>query len=1165
MAMTDYAVPTHRGGRAARWPGRLVGCVTVFALLLVMAPSPASAAPIPQITITDVTVAEGNSGTTNATFTITASPHPKPCCSLQVSWATANGTATSPADYTASSGVVTLSRTVGEQTVTVPVAGDTLDEANETFVVNLSNLVGSPGSIADAQGVGTITDNDAAPTLSIGDATVTEGNSGTTTASFALSLSPASGQAVSVNWATNAGTAAAGPDYVTASGTRTFAPGETTKNVGIAVNGDTIDEDDETFTVTISGATNATIGDGSGLGTITDDDAGPTLSIGDTTVTEGDAGTGTATFAISLSSASGKTVSVNWGTSPGTATAGTDYVTASGSSTFAPGQTSKTVAIAVNGDTLDEDNETFTVTLSDPANATIADGSGLGTITDDDAAPTLSIGDTTVTEGDSGTSTATFTISLSAASSKTVSVDWGTSPGTATAGTDYVTTSGSSTFAPGQTSKTVAIAVNGDTLDEDDENFTVSLSGPTNAAIADGSGLGTITDDDASPSVSVNDVTVTEGNSGTVTATFTLSLSTVSGRSVSVSWATNAGTATAGADYVTANGTRTFAAGETTKTIGVTVKGDTLDEDDETFTVSLSGPTNATIADGSGLGTITDEDASPSVSVNDVTVVEGNTGTTTATFTMTLSAASGRSVGVDWTTNAGTAAAGTDYVTAGGTGTFAPGATSKTVSVTVNGDTLDEDDETFTVTLSTPINATIADGSGIGTITDDDASPELSIGDASATEGNVGTTTLDFTVTLSAASGRSVTVHWATADDDAVSPSDYVAASGDLTFTAGETSKTVSVSVKGDLVAELDEPFLVNLSVPVNASIFDGQAVGTIVDDELQPVIDIDRPSVSEGDGGTTSLTFDVTLSHASATPVTVDWTTSPGTATAGIDYVTSSGTVSFAALDTAETVVVTVNGDATFERDETVALELSNPVNAPIGHASRQGTIVNDDAPPVLSIADASVTEGNTGTKDLTFTVTLAGPTAVDASAEVTSSNGTATAGADFAAVAGSVTIPAGSTSALVHVTVNGDRTFEPDETFSLMLSNPTDTSIDDASATGTISNDDPAPTTITLRTVRQPKTIVAKGVLEPAKAGEKVTVTLLKKRGASFVKILARTVTVKDLRDRDGDGKPDASYLVNLPRPLLAGTYKVIARFKGTSAYQPCLQSRILKLPHR
>ena len=1165
MAMTDYAVPTHRRGRTSRWPGRLVGCVTVSALVLVMAPSLASAATSPVITIGDVTVTEGNSGTTNATFTITASPRPKGSSTLQVSWATGNGTATSPSDYTTASGSVTFTRTVGDRTVSVPVVGDTIDEANETFAVNLSNLVGTPGSIGDAQGVGTITDNDAAPTLSLGDASVTEGNSGTATASFALSLSVASGQTVSVSWATSAGTATAGTDYVTASGGRTFAPGETSKTIGIAVNGDTLDEDDETFTVSLSGPTNATIADGSGLGTITDDDAAPSLSIGDVAVAEGDAGTSTATFTISLSPASGKSVSVAWASTAGTATAGIDYVTASGSRTFLPGETTKTVGITVNGDTLDEDDETFTVTLSGPTNATITDGSGLGTITDDDAAPTVSIGDATVTEGNAGTSTATFTISLSSSSSKTVSVNWGTSAGTATAGTDYVTTSGSRTFAPGETSKTVAITVDGDTLDEDDETFTVTLSGPTNATIADGSGLGTITDDDASPTLSVNDVTITEGDSGTVTATFTLSLSTGSGRSVSVNWTTNAGTATAGADYVTASGGRTFAPGETSKTVAITVDGDTLDEADETFTLTLSAPTNATIADGSGLGTITDDDATPSVSVSDVTLVEGDAGTTTATFTLTLSAASGRSVSVDWTTNAGTATAGADYVMANGSRTFAPGETSKTVDVTVNGDTLDEDDETFTVSLSSPTNATIADGSGLGTITDDDASPELSIGDASVTEGNVGTTTIGFTVTLSAASGRSVTVHWATVDDDAVSPSDYVAASGDLTYTAGQTSKTVSVTVKGDLIAELDEPFEVNLSAPVNASILDGQAVGTILDDELQPVIDLDRPSVAEGDTGTTTLTFDVTLSHPSATPVTVDWTTSPGTAAAGVDYVTGSGTVSFAPLDTAETVVVTVNGDTTFERDETVAVDLSNPVNAPIGHASRVGAILNDDAPPVLSVADASVTEGNAGTKDLAFTVTLAGSTALDASADVASADGTATAGTDYAVVAGTVTIPAGSSSALVHVRVNGDGSFEPDETLTLTLTNPTDASVGDGSATGTVRNDDAAPTTITLRTLRKAKTIVAKGVLEPAQAGGKVTVTLSKKHGARFVKVLARTVTVKDVRDRDGDGKPDASYLVNLPRPLTAGTYKIVARFKGTSAYRPCLRARVVKLPHR
>ena len=99
----------------------------------------------------------------------------------------------------------------------------------------------------------------------------------------------------------------------------------------------------------------------------------------------------------------------------------------------------------------------------------------------------------------------------------------------------------------------------------------------------------------------------------------------------------------------------------------------------------------------------------------------------------------------------------------------------------------------------------------------------------------------------------------------------------------------------------------------------------------------------------------------------------------------------------------------------------------------------------------------------------------------------------------------------------------------------------------------------------IRKAKTIVAKGVLEPAEAGEKVTVTLSKKVGTKFVKVLSRTVTVKDLRDRDGDGKPDASYLVNLPRPIAGGTYKIVARFKGSSAYRPSVRAKILKLPHR
>ena len=195
---------------------------------------------------------------------------------------------------------------------------------------------------------------------------------------------------------------------------------------------------------------------------------------------------------------------------------------------------------------------------------------------------------------------------------------------------------------------------------------------------------------------------MTEGNTGTVNATFTVSLSAPSGLNVSVDFATADGTATAPADYTAASGTLTFAPGQTTKQVTVLVKGDLLDEANETFFVNLSNPSNATIADGQGVGTITDDDPLPSLSINDVTVTEGNTGTVAATYTVTLSTVSGRPVTVDYATANGTAVAPADYQAASGTLTFTPGQTTRQLTVLVNGDLLDEANETYFVNLSNP-------------------------------------------------------------------------------------------------------------------------------------------------------------------------------------------------------------------------------------------------------------------------------------------------------------------------------------------------------------------------------------------------------------------------------------------------------------------------------
>ena len=222
-----------------------------------------------------------------------------------------------------------------------------------------------------------------------------------------------------------------------------------------------------------------------------------------------------------------------------------------------------------------------------------------------------------------------------------------------------------------------------------------------------------------------------------------------------------------------------------------------------------------------------------SLRIGDVTVTEGNTGTVAATFTVTLSAASTETITVAYATGNGTATAGSDYQAASGTLTFAPGETSKTITVLVNGDRLGEPNETFFVNLSSPTNATIADGQGVGTIVDDE--PRISISDVTKAEGKKGQTTLfTFTVTLSAAYDQAVTMSFRTVNGTATtSDSDYVAKTGTLTFAPGETTKTITIEVKGDSKREANETFYLDLFGNSSNSLFTkNRGLGTILNDD---------------------------------------------------------------------------------------------------------------------------------------------------------------------------------------------------------------------------------------------------------------------------------------------------------------------------------------------
>jgi hypothetical protein len=336
--------------------------------------------------------------------------------------------------------------------------------------------------------------------------------------------------------------------------------------------------------------------------------------------------------------------------------------------------------------------------------------------------------------------------------------------------------------------------------------------------------------------ITIDDVTPLEGNSGTTTANFVVHISSAQATDVTVDYSTQNGSATAPADYTAAAGTATIPAGATTTVVPVSIVGDTLSEGNETFNVNLSNASGGhTIADAQATGTIIDDDPLPSLRVNDVSVAEGNTGTRNATFTVTQSAVAGRDVTVHYATSDNSARAPGDYTPVSGTLTIPAGATSRTVTVPVRGDTIDENTETYNLNLSSASGASIADSRGVGTIRDDDPAPGMTVADARVREGNRGLTRMFFVVRLSQVSGKTITVRYATERRSAIAGSDYQGTTGTLTIPAGAATGVISVNIIGDTRPEADENFNLRLSSARNASLRDSLAVGTIVNDDIPP------------------------------------------------------------------------------------------------------------------------------------------------------------------------------------------------------------------------------------------------------------------------------------------------------------------------------------------
>jgi len=581
--------------------------------------------PRPRLSISDTTVVEGDSGERFAEVVLRLTE--PATADVSVDFATAGGTAWAGSDFRNVAGTVSFAAGEVEKVVRIPILGDTAVENSESFSLLLSNAKGI--RVLDGRATVTIANDDAAvaPTIRVSDVSVQEGAAGAQTlATFTVRLSNSYDKVVTVDYATADDTATVTDgDYSAAAGTLTFAPGETSKTVTIVVNGDSKVEATERFKLLLSNATNGTIADAEGVGTIVTDDVLPRLSVADITMPEG-TGDSVARVTVTLSAAFTEPVTVTYTTSVGTALPGQDYVTTTGSLTFAPGETTKVVEIPVVGDNVVEAQEYFFLNLSSPVNATIADGQGVIRLNNDDV-PHLTVNDVRVTEGQDGTSTATFTVSLSGTWADPVTVDFATADGTGTvADGDYLAAAGSLTFAPGETTKTVSVTINGDRSVEADETVRLVLTNATNAIITDGEGVATIVSDDLPPKISIADLTMAEGN-GPGVARVTVTLSNDWTEPVSVTYATRGGSAQTGSDFTAVTGTLTFAPGETTKVIEVPILGDTAAETAESFSIDLSAPVNGQIQDGTATVTLTNDDRpTVSVSIAHATVTESDPG-----------------------------------------------------------------------------------------------------------------------------------------------------------------------------------------------------------------------------------------------------------------------------------------------------------------------------------------------------------------------------------------------------------------------------------------------------------------------------------------------------------------------------------------------------------
>lgn len=773
---------------------------------------------------------------------------------------------------------------------------------------------------------------------------------------------------------------------------------------------------------------------------------------------------GSLLVSVTRGAGSSGAVSVSYATTNGTAIAGQDYTAANGTLSWADGETgAKTFSISLINDAIFESNETFAISLSNPTNG-LALGSvttSTVTVTSDDAQPlpgSVSIAQPTYTVSETGGSLV-VSVARSGGSAGAVSVLYATANGTAIAGQDYTATNGTLSWADGETgAKAFSVPLINDAIFENNEAFTVSLSNPTNGLSlgAVTSSTVTLTSDDAQPlpgSVALAQATYTVSETG---GSLLVSVSRSGGSTgaVSVAYSTVNGTATAGQDYTATNGTLFWADGETgAKTFSIPLTNDALVESNETFTVSLSNPlgglalgspTTATV-------TVTSEDQPPPPGVLQFAQATYSVGEAGGNLVVSVTRTGGSAgaASIQYATTNGTATAGQDYNAASGTLNWADGDSStKTFSLPILNDSLDEVLETISLSLTNPTGAGLGtQGTALLQILDDDDPPPTGNNniefDSSLYETREDYGWRSIYVQRNGDYSQPGSVSYTTANGSATAGSDYVAQSGVVNFAAGQRVKKLDIRILNDSVVEPTETLTVELSSPTGGVL--GQRATTtirIADDEVNAagVIQFDRATFETQENWGYANVY-LQRANGSVGAVTVQFAVAPGSAQPGSDYQPVTGTVTFAAGQKQATVRVYLVDDYQLESLETAQMTISNPTGgATLGARTTATLSISDDE--VNSPGALAFSYANFSTKENWGYVRVyvdrrdgyIGAISVDYSV----GGGTAVAGTHYAAVSGTLNFADGQKQGWFDIPLINNNTYGGTKTLEARLSNP-------------------------------------------------------------------------------------------------------------------------------